>query len=263
MRKARLLTLALLSFTSLVLAAQPAAPTVAPAAPAAAPVPPPVPRADIGAPRPEYFQFAHLHEMHRDRGRAAPVDLLFLGDSITEAWWNVADFWWKRYRAHQPANFGISGDRTQHVIWRLENGAMENIKPRVVVLHIGTNNTDVNTAPEIVAGIRRIIAIVQEKSPDTRFLLLAIFPRGPRTSWDGKPDNWEHRMSVIRAVNADLARLDDGDRVRFLDIGPIFLDAEGRIPAELMPDQLHLSDAAYARWADAMQPLLDAMLARP
>lgn len=230
--------------------------------PAPAPAPA-APRADVAAPRPDYFQFAHMHEMHRDRGRAAPVGLLFLGDSITEAWWNVADFWWHRYGAHRPANFGISGDRTQHVIWRLEHGALDHLAPRVTVLLIGTNNTDVNTAPEIVAGIRRILDLLRDKTPSTRVLLLALFPRGPRTSWNGQPDNWEHRMAVIREVNAALARLDDGDRVRFLDLGRIFLDADGRIPAALMPDQLHLSDDAYHHWADAMQPLLDEMLAAP
>jgi beta-glucosidase len=216
--------------------------------------------ADVAAPRPDYFQFAHMHEMFLDRARAAPVGLLFLGDSITEAWWNVADFWWQRYGAHQPANFGISGDRTQHVIWRLEHGALDRIAPRVVVLMIGTNNTADNAAHEIIAGIDRILGLIRAKSPQTKVLLLAIFPRGPRNSWDGKPEDWEKRVAVIREVNAQLPARDDGRLVRFLDIGRVFLDAQGKIPSALMPDQLHLSNAAYQLWADAMQPLLDAML---
>ncbi len=216
--------------------------------------------ADVAAPRPDYFQFAHMHEMHLDRARVAPVGLLFLGDSITEAWWNVPDFWRERYGAHQPANFGISGDCTQHVIWRLEHGALDHISPRVVVLMIGSNNTAANTATEILSGIDRILGLIREKRPETKVLLLAIFPRGPRTSWDGKPDPWEQRMAVIREVNARLPQRADGKLVRFLDIGKVFLDAEGKIPNELMPDQLHLSPAAYRLWADAMQPVLDQML---
>jgi beta-glucosidase len=239
------------------------APAPAPA-PAPVPVPVPVPlAANVAAARPEYFQFAHMHEMHLDRARVAPVGLLFLGDSITEAWWNVADFWWQRYGAYQPANFGISGDRTQHVIWRLEHGMLEHAAPRVVVLMIGTNNSGDNSAEEITAGIREILDLIQARRPDTKVLLLGIFPRDQRTNWQGKPDNWERRMPVIRAVNQALAGFDDGRRVRFLDIGHVFLDPQGNIPRELMPDQLHLSNSAYRLWADAMQPLLDEMLSMP
>jgi len=217
-------------------------------------------RADLSAGRPDYFQFAHMHEMFLDRARLAPVGLLFLGDSITEAWWNVPEFWWQRYGAHQPANFGISGDRTQNVIWRLEHGELDRISPRVIVLMIGTNNTADNSAGEILSGIDRILGLIRAKRPATKVLLLAIFPRGLRNSWDGKPEDWEKRMAVIRDVNAQLPARDDGRLVRFLDIGHVFLDAQGRIPADLMPDQLHLSSAGYERWADAMQARLDAML---
>lgn len=216
--------------------------------------------ADVAAPRPDYFQFAHMHEMHLDRARVAPVGLMFLGDSITEAWWNVPDLWRARFGRWQPANCGISGDRTQHVIWRLEHGLLEHAAPRAVVLMIGTNNSADHTSAEILAGIDRILALIHERRPETKVLLLAIFPRGPRTSWDGKPDAWEQRMAVIRAVNAQLPARADGHRVRFLDIGPVFLDADGKIPTDLMPDQLHLSDAAYERWADAMTPVLEEML---
>jgi lysophospholipase L1-like esterase len=186
--------------------------------------------ADVAATRPDYFQFAHMHEMHLDRARVAPVDLLFLGDSITEAWWNVPDFWRERYGAHQPANFGISGDRTQHVIWRLEHGALDHISPRVVVLMIGTNNTADNNAAEILAGIDRILGLIREKRPETKVLLLGIFPRGPRTSWDGKPDPRKQRMAVIREVNAQLPQRADGKLIRFLDIGRVFSMRRERFP---------------------------------
>jgi len=225
--------------------------TVLPAAPQAA---------DLAASRPDYFQFAHMHEMHLDRARVAPVGLLFLGDSITEAWWNVPELWRARFGRWQPANCGISGDRTQHVIWRLEHGLLEHASPRAIVLLIGTNNSADHSAAEILAGIDRILALIHGRRPEAKVLLLAIFPRGPRTSWDGKPDAWESRMAVIREVNAQLPARADGRRVRFLDIGHLFLDADGQIPSDLMPDQLHLSPAAYRLWADAIQPVLDEML---
>lgn len=226
----------------------------------AEPVAKPRAAADVAAPRPDYFQFQHMHEMFLERGRIAPVGLLFLGDSITEAWWNVPEFWRQRYGAHQPANFGISGDRTQNVIWRLEHGELDRITPRVVVLMIGTNNTADNSAPEIVAGIDRILGLIRAKLPQTKVLVLAIFPRGPEKNPDGTPGAAAPRMAVIREVNAQLSSRDDGRLVRFLDIGHVFLDPDGNIPWELMPDQLHLSPKAYERWAEAMQPLLDTML---
>lgn len=219
--------------------------------------------ADVAAPRPEYFQFAHMHAMHLDRARVAPVGLMFLGDSITEAWWKVADLWHTRFGRWQPANCGISGDRTQHVIWRLEHGLLDQAAPRVVVLLIGTNNTADHTAAEILAGIDRILALIHDRRPETKVLLLALFPRGPRTSWDGKPDAWEERMAVIREVNAQLPARADDRRVRFLDLGHLFMDATGAIPAALMPDQLHLSEAAYERWANALEPVLEEMMADP
>ncbi len=236
------------------------APWAGAAAPTAEPVVKPRVAADVAAPRPDYFQFQHMHEIFIDRGRIAPVGLLFLGDSITEAWWNVPEFWWQRYGAYQPANFGISGDRIQNVIWRLEHGELDRIAPGVIVLHIGTNNTADHSAPEIVAGIDRILALVRTKLPATKVLLLAIFPRGPEKKPDGTPGAAALRMAVIREVNALLSARDDGSRVRFLDIGHVFLDAQGDIPQALMPDQLHLSPAAYEKWADAIQPLLDEML---
>jgi len=160
----------------------------------------------------------------------------------------------------EPADFGISCDRTQNVIWRFERDELDRIAPRVIVLLIGTNNTADNSAGEILAGIDRILGLICAKRPATKVLLLAIFPRGPRHSWDGQPEDWEKRMAVIRDVNAQLPARDDGRVVRVLDIGHVFLDAQGRIPADLMPDQLHLSSAGYERWADAMQARLDAML---
>lgn len=204
--------------------------------------------------------FMQQHEAFLARAKAGPVGLLFLGDSITAGWKNAAATWEKHFGAHAPANFGIGGDQTQNVIWRIENGELDHVSPRAVVLLIGTNNTAGHTAPEITAAIGKIVGLIRTKLPDTKVLLLAIFPRGPRHNRDGTPDAWEKRMTVIRAVNAELPKLADGRHVHFLDLGDRFVDADGKIPSSLMHDQLHLTPEGYRIWAEAMQPKLDELL---
>ncbi|MCF7688541.1 MAG: GDSL family lipase [Cephaloticoccus sp.] len=191
--------------------------------------------------------------------------MLFLGDSITAGWKKAPHIWNHYYGAYQPANFGISGDRTQHVLWRIEQGELDGIAPKVVVLMIGTNNSGGNTAAEIATADRKIVAEIREKLPQTKVLLLAIFPRGPRADKTGVVTeeaiaDATKRMAVIRDVNADLATLDDGDTIRYLDITRNFLGNDGTIPNIIMPDQLHPNAAGYQLWADAMQPLLKEMM---
>ncbi|MDP1579193.1 MAG: GDSL-type esterase/lipase family protein [Candidatus Didemnitutus sp.] len=220
-----------------------------------------VAKVDAAAPRPKTEpRFMASHAAFLARAQAGPIGLLFLGDSITAGWQSAPDIWERYFGAHAPANFGIGGDATQNVLWRIENGELDGIAPRAVVLLIGTNNTAGHTAPEISAAIGKIVDHIRAKLPETKVLLLAIFPRGPRVNRDGTPDAWEKRMEVIHAVNATLLQLADGERVHWLDIGHHFLDTAGTIPAGLMPDQLHLSPAGYQVWAEAMQPTLDALL---
>ena len=205
--------------------------------------------------------FRKRHESFLERGKSGPIGLLFLGDSITAGWAKAPDVWKEHYEKYQPANFGIGGDQTQHVIWRIENGELNGIHPKVVVLMLGTNNTGANTADEIAAADRKIVQLIGAKIPETKVLLLAIFPRGPRKNAEGKiVDDGSSRMNIIRAANAQLAKLDDGKNVRYLDIGAKFFDASGKIPDSIMPDQLHPTAAGYKIWADAMQPLLDEMM---
>jgi len=207
-------------------------------------------------------RFLELHRQFLERAKSGPVGLLFIGDSITERWKNAPDVWERYYGKYQPANFGIGGDSTQHVIWRIEHGELDHVSPKVVVLMIGTNNTATHTAEQIAAADRKIVGMIRQRLPETRVLLLAIFPRGPQTHKDkGFYDDGVRRMEIIRAVNADLARLDDGDRVRFLDIGPRFLGPDGKIPDDVLQDQLHPTPKGYEIWAEAMQPLLTEMMA--
>lgn len=209
--------------------------------------------------------FLNKHDAILQRARSGPIGLLFLGDSITEHWHVAPHIWNAYYGKYQPANFGIGGDRTQNVIWRIEHGELDGISPRVVVLMLGTNNSLDDPAPAIAAADRKIVGMIRARLPDTKILLLGIFPRGPHAA-KGQPVTPERveeavrRMQTIGAVNRELARLDDGKTIRYLDIGAVFLGQDGRIPTTVMPDQLHPGPAGYQLWADAMQPLLDSMM---
>lgn len=204
---------------------------------------------------------AHFYEMHASflRRGHQPMELLFIGDSITEWWSRAPAVWRAHYEKYQPANFGIAGDQTQQVIWRIEDGELDGINPKVVVLMLGTNNTARDPAAAIVAANVKIVRLIREKIPGVKVLLLAIFPRGPRLS-GGVADPWEERMVVIRDVNAELGKIADGGNVRFLDLTACFLGADGKILDGLMPDRLHPNAAGYQVWAEAMQPLLDEMM---
>lgn len=254
--------LALLALAGTLCVAQTGTPASAAdaAAPAAAAKTPPA-DPTVGAPKRDTGAFLKKHEAILQRGKAGPIGVLFLGDSITENWKSKAPELWKHYEEkYQAADFGIGGDRTQHVIWRIENGELDGIHPKVVVFMLGTNNTSDNSADQIVAADKKIIRLVQAKIPDTKVIVMAILPRGPRKNSDGTPDDGVHRMEVINAANAQLAKLDNGKTIRYLDIGPKYLGADGKIPNDLMPDQLHPNAAGYQIWVDAMQPLLDEML---
>jgi len=213
----------------------------------------------IAAPKTGNDKFFKMHESFLQRGKEGPIGLLFIGDSITEGWVKAPQVWEKFYSQDQPANFGIGGDRTEHVLWRIENGELDGIKPKVVVVMIGTNNSGTHTAEQITAADRKIVAEIRQKLPDSKVLLLAIFPRGPRKAADGTIDTGEERMKKINAVNVELAKLDDGKTVRFLNINEKFL-VDGKIPDDVMPDQLHPNAKGYEIWAEAMNPLLEEMM---
>lgn len=225
------------------------------------------PKQDAAAPfeKLDDGKFLKKHEANLARAKSGPVGLLFLGDSITDNWRKAPEIWDKYYGKYQPANFGIGGDRTQHVIWRIEHGELDGIAPKVAVLMIGTNNSLEYNAEEIAAANRRIVALLRARLPDTKVLLLGVFPRGPRNREGGPVTpaltaEAAQRMVTIDAVNADLAKLDDGKTIRFLNINKVFLGPDDRIPDAVMPDQLHPNAAGYQLWADAMQPLLEEMM---
>lgn len=241
--------------------------TSAQIAPAPTPAPAVAAPVDASAPIPKTgnARFFELHDKFLTRAKAGPIGVLFLGDSITEGWGKAPHIWEHYYGKYQPANFGIGGDQTQHVIWRIENGELDGINPRVVILMLGTNNTGSHTAAQIAAADKKIIDLIRTKLPEAKILLHAIFPRGPRKTREGVVTydailDAQKRMAAITAANAELAKLDDGAMIRFLDINARFLGNDGTIPNIIMPDQLHPNAAGYQLWAEALKPLLDEMM---
>ena len=214
----------------------------------------------IGATKHGNPAFFEKHAAFLKRANEGPVGLVFIGDSITQGWGKFPEIWEKAWGKYKPANFGIGGDRTQHVIWRIEEGELDKISPKVAVLMIGTNNTMDDSAKDIAKANRKIVSMIQDKLPNTKILLLAVFPRGPRSMRGGVADPWEMRMDKIRAINAEITKLDNGKSIRFLDLGPKFTSADGTIAHAIMPDQLHLSAAGYEIWVEGMAPLLEEMM---
>ena len=194
--------------------------------------------------------FIKAHESFVKVAKEGKAQLVFLGDSITAGWnGNGKEVWAKSFTKYNPANFGIGGDRTQHVLWRIENGELDGIKPKAAVIMIGTNNSGSDEADGIARGVTKIVEFIRRKSPDTKILLLAVFPRGEKASPNPGRDK-------LKQVNAIIAKLHDGKHVHFLDIGAKFMQPDGSLTKDIMPDFLHLSAAGYQIWADAITPKL-------
>jgi lysophospholipase L1-like esterase len=202
-------------------------------------------------------QFQAKHQANRDVARQGDAEVLFMGDSITDFWRNaegpyagkpVLD---KHFGHWKVANFGIAGDTTQGVLYRLQNGEGQGFTPRAIMLMIGTNNTARNSAAEIAEGIGAVVLELQRDFPQAKILLLGVFPRGR----PGDPVR-----ATIADINRTIAKLDDGERVHYLDIGAKFLAADGTIPADVMSDLLHPSTKGYEIWAQAVkEPLTELM----
>ncbi len=194
------------------------------------------------------------HQGFVEIAKKGDVDLLFLGDSITDGWRGKGGkkIFDEQFSPLKAANFGIGGDRTQHVLWRLKNGELEGIQPKVAMLMIGTNNGG-DSAEDVAAGITAIVKEIQAKSPKTKVLLLGIFPRGEKPN-PGREKNDK--------VNGIVAKLDDGGKtVKYADIGEKFLQPDKTISKEIMPDFLHLSEKGYQIWADAVLAPIKELLA--
>ena len=200
------------------------------------------------------------HESFNAISKKGEAALVFLGDSITAGWAGKGkEEWTKSWAPLGAANFGIGGDRTEHVLWRLENGNFDGLKPKLVVLMIGTNNTghvggtpkELNgavyqcTAEQTAEGVKAILDHLQQKLPTTKVLVLSIFPRGP--------DAQDKMRLQNDATNALISKFANGTTIHYLDIGKAFLQPDGTLSTEIMPDRLHPNAKGYEIWTAAIK----------
>jgi len=232
----------------------------------------------------------HQEFLKRIEASKGEGDVIFLGDSITHGW-EGQRAWQEHFGGFKPVNLGIGGDQTGHVLWRITVGhELDRLKPKAAVIMIGTNNTGAHSAQQIAGGIQAIVEELRRQKPDIKVLVLGVFPRGNASDAErtvaqiaeaiqpineelkkDQPDlkrlnvlmrNLERQRGTIPAaklnkkiseINALIAKLDDGKNVFFKDIGKQFLDDNGGLPSDIMPDYLHLSPKGYDLWGKAIK----------
>jgi beta-glucosidase len=233
---------------------------VVPAKPQAANDEPTVPSPKGGNDK-QKQDFLNRHEKFlKDKTEAlakGPIQFVAVGDSITDGWRNKngKETWEKAFGAYNPYNIGIGGDRTQHVLWRIDEGELDGINPnpKVAMLMIGTNNISNPSDEAIADGIKACVEDIHKHLPQTKILLLAVFPR--------KPEATDPVRARIKHINEIISKLDDGGKtVKYLDIGDKFLESDGKLPPTIMPDYLHPNAKGYEIWAEAVKPTLDKMM---
>jgi beta-glucosidase len=201
----------------------------------------------------EWWQARHAEKIEQAKG--TDIDLIFIGDSITHAWEREgAEVWQQYYQSRNAFNLGFSGDRTEHVLWRLENGAIDSMNPKLAVLMIGTNNTGhrMDPAAHTAEGIERVVDVLRGKLPEAQVLILGIFPSQVSRFNDMRKRNEE--------INRLISALADSKMVHYLDIGQSFIREDGTLREDLMPDLLHPNAAGYRVWAEAMEPTIRRLL---
>jgi lysophospholipase L1-like esterase len=223
--------------------------------------PPPVP-----ADEPRLRADRNSHLAHRQlvaKAKAGRIDLYFLGDSITRRW-GALDYpdllahWTKAFHGWNAGNFGWGADRTENVLWRLENGELDGVNPKVIVVLAGTNNVgsepgDDAKVEDVTRGLRAIVDTCRKKAPAATVVLTAIFPRNDNPAV----------MPTIARINANLAKMADGKAVRFVDVNAKLADANGKLFDGVMGDGLHPTLAGYEVWAEGLRPILTELLGPP
>src|SRR4051812_26374217 len=186
---------------------------------------------DAVIPVPRDANWMKRHESFNERVKQGNVDLIFIGDSITQGWEGAGKNVWAEYYGKRNAvNLGIGGDRTQHVLWRLDHGNIEGINPKLAVLMIGTNNSGTNTSEQIAEGVKLIVEKLRIKLPNTKVLILGIFPRADQ--FDAQKNKVEKgakddaKRKVNEGANEIIKRLADNKSVFYLDIGSKFLESD-------------------------------------
>jgi lysophospholipase L1-like esterase len=197
--------------------------------------------------------FMKFHEQYVQQIKQGNIDVLFTGDSITFQWRNVGKAQWEKYYGSmKAANFGHSGDGTQHLLWRLQNGECDGPAPKVVVLMIGTNNIGGNlySVSDVADGITANVNELRKHWPTTKIFIMGITPSGGSTP---------PKRKKIDAVNQIVSKLDDGRHIFYMDIGPKFMDEDGVVSTTLI-NGLHPTAAGYEIWGTAIKEPLDNLL---
>ena len=222
-----------------------------------APAVPPMP-ADVAVPRMDANSMV-AHQQLLDKAKAGGIDLYFVGDSITRRW-GATDYpemlsnWKRNFFGWNAADFGWGADKTQNILWRLNNGELDGVNPKAVVLLAGTNNIGAGEQADGVArGVAAIVRLIQEKAPNAVLVVTGIFPRNDKMD----------ALPAIAKANAEIAKLADAKKVRYLDIGDKLAGSDGKLFDEMMPDKLHPSVKGYQVWADALKPVLTEILGAP
>jgi lysophospholipase L1-like esterase len=206
------------------------------------------------------------HEQLLEKARRGRIDVYFVGDSITRRW-GATDYpkflanWRQNLHGWNAANFGWGGDTVQNVLWRLVNGELDGVTPRVIVVMAGTNNIGArppaggaeSKAAEIADGLKAVLDVCRAKAPDAVVILMGITPRNDNPA----------ALPVVEKANERLERLADGKKVRYLNINAKLADKEGKLREGMSPDRLHLSEKGYQVWADALKPVLTEVLGQP
>jgi lysophospholipase L1-like esterase len=201
-----------------------------------------------------------------EKAKKGNIELYFEGDSITRRWEGEArhkDNWDRNFGGWKAADFGAGGDRTQNVLYRIENGELEGVNPKVIVLLIGTNNvgpvpvegSDAALVEDIASGIKACLNALRQKAPKAKVLLIGITPRNTNGT--------TILMPTIDRINSRIAKFADGKTIKYLNLNDKLADKDGRLYEGMTEDGLHLTDKGYQVWADAMKPMLIKWLGPP
>jgi lysophospholipase L1-like esterase len=212
-----------------------------------------VPRTDANS--------ALAHKQLLEKAKAGKIDIYFEGDSITRRW-GATDYpelladWKRNFFGWNAADFGWGADKTENILWRLENGELDGVHPKVMVLLAGTNDVGAGaSAAEVTKRLEAIVRTMQSKAPEATLIVMGIFPRN---------DNNMAWMPAIREINAGLARLADGKKVRYLDVNDKLAEADGKLFDGMMNrDKLHPALPGYRVWAEALKPIFTELLGPP
>ncbi len=222
--------------------------------------------ADKPAARNEDPTWVNKHAELLDRAKKGNIELYFEGDSITRRWEGEARHkanWDQNFGGWKAASFGAGGDRTQNVLYRIENGELDGVNPKVIVLLIGTNNVgfvpvdggDAALVEDVTKGISACLNALRQKAPKARILLIGITPRNTNGATALIP--------TINQINSQIAKFADGKTIKYLNINDKLADKDGKVYDGLTEDGLHFTNKGYQVWADAMKPILIKWLGPP